>query len=72
MRDRILDLLRAKDESSGGHNGLTAVMLSQKLEASLIQVKNELNGLYRSKLISVHPGVHGPIAKIINGVKSKT
>lgn len=59
-KEKVLNILKEKHESSGGHCGVQLV----KFEMRLTELKSLLNQLYLDEKITVHDSVHGKLIKL--------
>lgn len=69
IEETILEILKEKSRTSGGHCGTYAPDIMQKLNMKYDDLKPYLNSLYKQKLITIHEGAHG---KLIFYKKPKT
>ncbi|MFL1896826.1 hypothetical protein ACJRPK_14055 [Aquimarina sp. 2-A2] len=57
----ILQALKAKSDTSGGHCGTYLVNLSHSTSIELKELKKALNELYKNKEIKIREGIHGKL-----------
>lgn len=61
MKEKILEILQAKHELSGGNCGTYIPSVLEILNLEYKDMKNELNSLYLEKKIEIREGAHGQL-----------
>lgn len=62
MKNKVLEILNKKHESSGGHCGVKLIDFGMDTN----QLKLVLNELFKEGKISVHDNQHGKLIKLID------